>query len=328
MASESPQISVIVPFYNAARFLQQCADSLVQQTMGDIEILLVDDGSTDQSRAIAASVAATDRRIAVIEQNHIGPGAARNRGLDIARAPYVVFVDSDDTVPVDGCEAMLRRGDESGADMVVARTHTWSRPALPSRLNRHPPRAIQGLYTGRISTGAYAKLFRRSFLLTHGIRFPPTMYIEDRHFLLQCLIAGATLMPLEQVVYRRQARPDSTMRSVGSKHVMDATAAYELDATLLDLAGLLSACGCHAAWATLAVDLYLAHAIPANNAVLRDMLVEEVERQERLFRLLPVPRTRRSLLAGVAGQLRRDVAGGTDLLWTRVWLRLTKLVAL
>src|SRR6266571_6497316 len=237
--------------------------------MGDIEILLVDDGSTDPSRAIATRIAAADRRIAVLEQNHIGPGAARNRGLEAARAPYVTFVDSDDDVTMDGCEAMLRRADESGADMVVAKTHTWSRPALPSRLNPHPAEAIRGLYTGRISMGAYAKLYRRSFLQAHGIRFPPAIYIEDRHFLLQCLIAVARLAPLEQVVYRRHLRPESTMHRISSKHVMDATAAYELDATLLDRAGLLSACGCQAAWATLAVDLYLARATTEHNAVLR-----------------------------------------------------------
>ncbi len=328
MASESPRVSVIVPFYNAARFLQQCADSLAQQTMGDIEILLVDDGSTDPSRAIATRIAAADRRIAVLEQNHIGPGAARNRGLEAARAPYVTFVDSDDDVTMDGCEAMLRRADESGADIVVAKTNTWSCPALPSRLDPHPVRAIRGLYTGRISMGAYAKLYRRPFLEAHGIRFPPTMYIEDRHFLLQCLIAGAQLAPLEQVVYRRHLRPESTMRRIGSKHLMDATAAFELDATALDRAGLLSACGCQAAWATLAVDLYLARAITGNNPVLRDMLASEVQRQESLFRLLPGPSTRRSLLAGAAAQLRRDLAGGTDLLLTRMWLRLMRLLAL
>ncbi len=328
MASGSPQVSVIVPFYNAARFLQQCAHSLVKQTLGDIEILLIDDGSTDGSRAIAVGIAAADRRIAVLEQNHIGPGAARNRGLEAARAPYVTFVASDDDVTLDGCEAMLRRADESGADMVVAKTHTWSRPALPSRLNPYPARAIRGLYTGRISMGAYAKLYRRSFLQAHGIRFPPTIYIEDRHFLLQCLIGGAGLAPLEQVVYRRHLRPESTMRRISTKHVMDATAAYELDARLLERAGLLSDCGCQVAWATLAVDLYLARATTENNAVVRDALAGEVQRQEGLFRLLPGPRIRRSLLAGAAGQLRRDLAGGTDLLLTRVWLRLMGLLAL
>jgi hypothetical protein len=117
------------------------------------------------------------------------------------------------------------------------------------------------------------------------------------------------------------------MRGISSKHVMDATAAYELDATLLDRAGLLSACGYHAAWATLAVDLYLARATTENNAVLREMLAGEVQRQENLFRLLPGPRTHRSLLAGAAGQLRRDLVRGTDFLLTRVWLRLIGFLA-
>jgi CDP-glycerol glycerophosphotransferase len=319
---------VIVPFFNAAGFLQECADSLVRQTLGDIEILLVDDGSTDESRALAGAIATADPRIVVLEQHHIGPGAARNRGLAAARAPYVAFVDSDDELNPDGCEQMLRRADESGADIVVARTHTASRPALPQRLASDRTRAIRGLYTRRVSMGAYAKLYRRSFLQAHDIRFPPAMYIEDRHFLLQCLIAGASLAPLEQIVYRRHLRFESTMHRISTKHVLDATAAYELDAALLDRTGLLAACGHHAAWATLVVDLYLARAIPESSADLKDTLAGAMQRQETLFRLLPGSRVRRSLLARAAARLRRDLVSGTGFVRTRAWLGLMKAVAL
>ena len=327
MRPEAPRVSVIVPVFNAASFLQDCVRRLIEQTVAAIEIILVDDGSTDGSHAIAATLAASDHRVAVLQQEHVGPGAARNRGLAAARAPYVTFVDSDDDMVADGCEALLRQADESGADVVVGKTDKWHRAALPSRLAPHPVAAIRALYTGRISTSACAKLYRRSFLRAHDIRFPTGMYIEDRHFLLQCLAAGASLASLERVVYRIHARPESTMHRITPKHATDATAACELDTALLSRAGLLRACGYHLARATLMVDLFVARRSARNDAPLRDVLLYEISRQERLFQRLPVPRWRRLLLTGVIRQLRRDLAGTTDFLPTRVWLRLLARVA-
>jgi hypothetical protein len=118
------------------------------------------------------------------------------------------------------------------------------------------------------------------------------------------------------------------MHRIGAKHVTDATAAYELDTAALDRAGLLAACGRHAAWATLAVDLYLARVITANATVPAEVLAAEVQRQEGLFRALPGPRIGRSLLGRAAGQLRRDLARGSDFRLTRAWLGLMKLVAM
>jgi hypothetical protein len=176
--------------------------------------------------------------------------------------------------------------------------------------------------------GAYAKLYRRSFLCAHGIRFPPTMYIEDRHFLLQCLVAGARLAPLEAQVYHRHLRPDSTMRRVTLKHAMDATGIYQLDVALLERAGLLAACGLQAAWATLMVDLYLARAIPADDTTVHDTLRGELTRQEELFRRLPIPAPGRAVLGHAAGRLRRELAQGSrGFLATRIWLRLVRLLA-
>lgn len=327
MTSGVPRVSIVVPFLDAAGWLRECVESLARQTVTDVEILLVDDGSTDNSRAVAHRMAAADGRIVVLEQDHIGPGAARNRGLDAARAPYVTFVDSDDVVTAEGCEAMLRRAAESGADIVVANTQTRSRPSLPPRLDPYPVRAIRRLYDGGISMGAYAKLYRRSFLDAHGIRFPPTVYIEDRHFLLRCLVERARLAPLSQVVYRRHARPESIMRRISQKHVLDATTVFELDTQVLDRAGFLPACGYHAALATLAVDLYLARAMSLDHAPLRDVLARELLRQAGLFRMLPESRLRRSLLTAATGLLRRDLAAGTQFLLTRSWLRSIGLLA-
>ena len=307
-----PEISVILPCYNAAAFLEPCLESVMRQSLRDIEILVVDDGSLDDTRAVAQRLAATDSRITVLEQTHTGPGAARNRGLAASRAPYIAFVDSDDFLPHDACSTLLEAARESGADLLVGTTEGHAAAAAgisgTSRV-----RAIAALFTGRLSMSVFAKLYRRPFLAEHDIRFPPEVYIEDRHFLLQCLVGGARLASLEHVVYRRQIRPESTMHQVGAKHVTDTTAVYRLDTALLASAGLLGACGRHVAWATLAVDLFLARALARVNGGLRELLASEIEAQEDLFRLLPGARLRSALLATTAGRLRRAVARGDTL---------------
>src|SRR5512139_3799743 len=94
-----PEISVVVPFYNVEAYLAECLDSLVDQTFDDFEVLLVDDGSPDGSRAIAERYAAADPRLRVVTRPNGGLGAARNTGIREARGRYLTFVDSDDVVP-------------------------------------------------------------------------------------------------------------------------------------------------------------------------------------------------------------------------------------
>ena len=118
-STRKPIVSIIVPVYNAEKYLGECLDSLVKQTLGDIEIVAVDDGSTDSSAAILANYAQRDSRVRVIPQENGGVSRARNAGLEAARGEYVLFVDSDDYVRLDACEFLVNRVSESGADIVV-----------------------------------------------------------------------------------------------------------------------------------------------------------------------------------------------------------------
>ena len=99
-----PVISIIVPVYNVAPFLSRCLDSLVGQTYENLEIICVDDGSTDGSAAILDACAAKDSRIKVIHQENAGVSVARNRGLDAATGEFVTFVDADDWLEPDADE--------------------------------------------------------------------------------------------------------------------------------------------------------------------------------------------------------------------------------
>lgn len=114
-----PRISIIVPIYRVEKYLGQCVDSLLAQTLADIEVILVDDGSPDNSGAIAESYAVKDRRVRVIRQCNAGLGPARNAGMALARGEYIAFVDSDDWVRPEMFERLYETAQRNRADIVV-----------------------------------------------------------------------------------------------------------------------------------------------------------------------------------------------------------------
>lgn len=114
-----PLISIIVPVYNAEKYLIECIDSILNQTYKNIEIILIDDGSTDKSTQICDEYAAKDSRIAVIHKTNEGVSAARNDGLKAANGQLIMFVDSDDWIETDTCETAVSAMEESGADVVM-----------------------------------------------------------------------------------------------------------------------------------------------------------------------------------------------------------------
>ena len=106
------KISIIIPVYNAERFLKRCVDSVLMQTYKDFELILVDDGSKDGSGAMCDNIAAQDNRVHVVHQKNEGAGAARNAGLTIAKGEYIVFVDSDDMIRQGYFEALSKHDED------------------------------------------------------------------------------------------------------------------------------------------------------------------------------------------------------------------------
>lgn len=116
---ETELISVIVPVYNVERYLRRCVDSILHQTYQDLEILLVDDGSTDASGAICDEYAAQEERVTAVHQKNGGLSAARNTGLERAQGTYLCFVDSDDFLDSRMLETLCRDLQEQNADVAV-----------------------------------------------------------------------------------------------------------------------------------------------------------------------------------------------------------------
>ena len=116
---EQPLVSVVIPAYNAENTLRQALDCVLRQTWGNLQVILVDDGSTDGTLALARNIAEQDSRLTVISGGNRGVSAARNTGLSQCEGKYIRFVDADDTMPHDSVEKMVRRAEKDGSDLAI-----------------------------------------------------------------------------------------------------------------------------------------------------------------------------------------------------------------
>lgn len=222
-----PEISVIVPVYNVSRYLSRCIESLRSQTFQSFELLLIDDGSTDGSAALADEWAGLDARIRVFHQANAGVSAARNRGLEEAAGRFICFVDADDWVYPSYLEALytaLPAGEEEG--LVIQGFKEVSPDGITSgpgvSLSDKCWRKAEFGWLFReeaISNLGYscAKLYARSLLDRHPIRFRVGIHCcEDLLFMLEYLLYGNYVVFGAARYYVYVKYPDSLSRTVNS----------------------------------------------------------------------------------------------------------------
>ena len=208
-------VSVIVPVYNVAPFLNKCIESICKQDYPRIEIILVDDGSTDESGKICDFYAEKDARICVIHKQNQGVSSARNTGLDIATGQWICFVDGDDYIMPEYVSYMLALGIAYDADIALT-THMFGsfddKQLNADRINVWTgEEAVEAILCYKVPIGCYCKLFRREILKT--TRFIPEVFIgEGFNFNIaafqksKCIIAGE----IKTYFYRRD-NPTSAM---------------------------------------------------------------------------------------------------------------------
>ena len=138
-----PEISVIVPVYRAEAFLRKCTESILAQTMGELEVLLIDDGSPDGSGALCDQIAGEDSRVRVFHKENGGVSSARNLGMAQARGTYLSFVDADDWLPADALETLYRALREAGADTAGG---AHNRVETDGRQEKEPGALPAGVY--------------------------------------------------------------------------------------------------------------------------------------------------------------------------------------
>ena len=218
-----PKVSVIIPVYRAEKFIHECIDSVLNQSFSDIELILIDDGSPDNSGAICDEYALKDNRIKVFHQQNGGVCAARNKGLDMATGDYILFLDSDDYMPKDALETLYNDATQNDADIAIGRMfcntesaefdnnlQVWTgTEALIKASEDHP-----ALY------GCWSKLFKRE--LVEDVRFVEGRKVhEDGYFLFLTLIKLPTITVRNKCTYIYRNNPDSASHEAFSEKYFD-----------------------------------------------------------------------------------------------------------
>jgi glycosyltransferase involved in cell wall biosynthesis len=224
----SPLVSVVVPAYNVTDYLADCLQSILTQRDVRLEVVVVDDGSTDDSGDIADRVAAEDSRVRVVHQANAGLGAARNAGVRHCGGAYLAFADSDDLV-VDGAyAAMVGSLESTGSDIsigAVERLRGGERFMTPLMKQNHAePRSGVGIEEDPLLLAdvfAWNKVFRRSFWDAADLAFPVDVRYEDQPALTRALVAAHGIDVLADPVYLWRVRTDGSSISQQRDDVRD-----------------------------------------------------------------------------------------------------------
>ena len=212
------KVSIIVPVYNTAKYLEKCLQSLVDQTMEDLEIILVNDGSTDDSQKIIDAFAAKTPKMKAFEKTNGGLSDARNFGIDKASGEYIGFVDSDDFVSLEMFERMYEKGVELEADIVFCDLEKVNEkgevfrdlpqsPQLPERIDLKNDFRI----FGEMACFACNKLFRKSLFDKH--RFKKGIHFEDIELIPKLVLDAKIIAKINEPFYKYFERQDSITKT-------------------------------------------------------------------------------------------------------------------
>ena len=213
-------VSIIVPIYNAEKYLDSCIQSVLRQTYTNWELILIDDGSTDKSGRIAEEYGFADERITVFHQKNLGVSLARNQGIDEATGNYVVFLDADDELIEDCLAKTVNIAEETNADVVAGRS-CENQELFKDRIIWTGAEALENSLKDHLFTySACAKLIRREFI--GKTRFTPDIRInEDSYFVFQLLCKQNVFVLTNDVIYFYRANSESSSRTVFSEKYFD-----------------------------------------------------------------------------------------------------------
>ena len=218
-----PKVSVIIPVYNVDQYLRQCLDSVINQTLREIEIICVDDGSTDNSMEILKEYAARDNRITIMEQKHLYAGVARNAGLTVAKGQYVHFMDSDDWVEPDVLKQLVDIMEAENPDFIKFKNYMYDNDKkqnvpddwisisyLPENMfNRVLGEESKVLLTD-LPDSPWSGLYNLKFINDNLIRFDSLKCCNDVSFFLRVLVAAKKIYVSDKTyVHYRINRPES-----------------------------------------------------------------------------------------------------------------------
>ncbi len=225
---DNPKVSIIVPVYNAGEYIQRCMHYLVMQSVKDIEIIVVNDGSTDNSMEYVQKLSKIDKRIKIINQENKLQGSARNNGLNHAKGEYIGFCDADDFVDYEYYETLYNTAKKYNSDIALAEYVRVGTNKFKPRLNID----LEAVYENIIDKINICKqnknecptnkIYRTDFLRKNHILFPEAMYCEDKLFSIKAVYYADKISTAPNVRYYYWENPNSTVNSKKTiKHIKD-----------------------------------------------------------------------------------------------------------
>ena len=248
----SIKVSVIIPVYNVERYLRECLDTIVNQTLKDIEIICVDAGSTDDSVKILQQYSSRDDRIKVITDNgRLDAGAARNIGLDLAKGEYLSFLDSDDFFCLNMLESVYDKAKHDNADIVVYLAKQYNEKTSRTlimpwslRLDYCPkklvfsPIEMKDYIFNAFQNWTWNKLFRKEFITIHNIRFQEIARTNDMLFTCHALAASQIISVLPKAFATYRVGNDKSLQSTNDETPLAFWNAYKETKEILKKNGL------------------------------------------------------------------------------------------
>lgn len=225
-----PKVSVIIPVYNAHDYLHQSLDSVMGQTLREIEIICVDDGSADDSLSVLKEYQNRDSRISVISQKNSGAGAARNRGLDVARGEYLSFLDADDFFEPDMLEKAYKKAHETKAQILVFRSdqyhedvHKFVTARWTLKEQSLPPYRPMNWRTFtdnvfKVFVGwAWDKLFLHEFVKENRLRFQEIRTSNDMLFVFSAIVYADRIEIVNEILAHQRRNNEASLSNTREK---------------------------------------------------------------------------------------------------------------
>ena len=253
---EKPKVSIIVPIYNVEPYIGECLDSLIQQTLIELEFICIDDGSTDNSYKILEEYAKYDARFIVLKQNREGQGIGRNKCIELAKGEYIAFVDPDDKLELNAMEELYNFAKEKNAEVVQFDYITFGvstkdkRNSFIKKYRKEFNFDLQknNVFNWRdlknekllidIDHHVWCRFYKTSFVKDNNLKFAPTTNGEDHLFVIGMLFSASKIHFLNKSFYWYRLRPGS-MVNTKSDNSFCAFTNLELTEKYLQEKGLL-----------------------------------------------------------------------------------------
>ena len=229
-----PKLSIIIPVYNVEPYLRQCLDSVVNQSLRDIQVICVNDGSTDGSLAILREYETRDSRIEIIDKPNGGQSSARNAGIERVRGKYLYFLDSDDWITPTLCEKTYYRLESTGADVVLFFYHEVPEKGQESRLSnplsycRHSVTRPQAHNLFEFFCVPWNRVIRTSFFRSLGVQFPEKFLPEDLYLHWILLVNNPHVELILEKLYHYRLLGRSIVSGRGSEYLGRTCQAFSL----------------------------------------------------------------------------------------------------